>query len=332
MSMVTRTVRSLDMLQQRNPWLAVLVAVAKKFSDDQAGNLAALIAYYAFVAIFPLLLVLVTVLDIVLKNHPALRQSLVQSALAQYPVIGPQLVHNIGPLHRTGLALVVGLLAALFGARGLATATLNALNSVWEIPIARRPRFPGSWVRSVGLILLPGLGLLATTTLSVLASGAGRILTGGGVTVTAFVASLVLNIGLFWLAFRLGTVTDISSRQLLPGAVISAATWQILQAVGGYLVSHQLVRASPSYGIFAIVLGLLAWLFLQAELTLYAVEFNVVRAYRLWPRSIAPPPYTKQDRQAFQLYAQVERRGAGIDIVVEDTGPGGEDDRPKTSG
>jgi len=131
----------------------------------------------------------------------------------------------------------------------------------------------------------------------------------------------VLNIGVFWLAFRLGTVSDISSRQLWPGAVISAVIWQILQAVGGYFVSHQLEHASALYGIFAIVLGLLAWLYLQAELTLYAVELNVVRAYRLWPRSIAPPPYTEQDRRAFQLYAQVETRGAGMDIVVEDTGP-----------
>jgi hypothetical protein len=105
-----------------------------------------------------------------------------------------------------------------------------------------------------------------------------------------------------------------------------------LQAVGGYFVSHQLAHASALYGIFAIVLGLLAWLSLQAEPTLYAVEVNVVRAYRLWPRSIAPPPYTEQDRRAFQLYAQVEKRGAGMDIVVEDTGPGGQGDRPKTSG
>jgi membrane protein len=82
------------------------------------------------------------------------------------------------------------------------------------------------------------------------------------------------------------------------------------------------------YGTFAVVLGLLAWLYLQAELTLYAVEANVVRAYRLWPRSIAPPPYTGQDRRAYQLYAQVEKRG---DLDVG-TGPGGEDDREKASG
>ena len=94
-------------------------------------------------------------------------------------------------------------------------------------------------------------------------------------------------------------------------------------------MSHQLAHASATYGTFAVVLGLLAWLYLEAELTLYAVEINVVREYRLWPRSIAPPPYTEQDHRAFQLYAQVEKRGTGEDIVVE---VGGEDDREKTSG
>src|SRR5271170_8261663 len=109
MNMVKRSTLAADTLQQRYEWLAVPVAVWKKFGDDEAGNLAALIAYYAFFAIFPLLLVLVTVLDIVLKDHPSLRESLLDSALSQYPVIGPQLGHNIGPLHASGLTLVIGL-------------------------------------------------------------------------------------------------------------------------------------------------------------------------------------------------------------------------------
>ena len=127
--------------------------------------------------------------------------------------------------------------------------------------------------------------------------------------VLALAVSLVLNIGVFWLAFRLGTASEITWRQLRLGAIIGGVVWQVLQAIGGYFISHQLAHASPLYGTFAVVLGLLAWLYLQAELTLYAVEANVVRAYRLWPRSIAPPPYTEQDRRAYELYAQVEKRG-----------------------
>ena len=204
MSMVKRVTQAADTLQQHHTWVAFPIAVWKKFGDDEAGNLAALIAYYAFFAIFPLLLVLVTVLDIVLKNHPSLRESLLNSALSQYPVIGPQLGHNIGPLHQSGLTLVIGLVGTFIGARGVASAMQNALNSAWEIPIVNRPGFPWSWLRSFGLILVVGLGLIGTTTLSVLAGGAGRVLPGAGGTVAALAVSLILNFGVFWLAFRLG--------------------------------------------------------------------------------------------------------------------------------
>jgi len=332
MSMVKRATRSADTLQQRHAWVGMPVAVWKKFGDDQAGNLAALVAYYAFFSIFPLMLVLVTVLDIALKNHPGLQHRLLNSALSQYPLIGQQLGH-IGPLHQSGLALVIGLVGTFIGARGVATAMQNALNTVWEIPFARRPGFPWSWLRSFGLIVVIGLGLIGTTVLSTLASGgADRVIPGVGGKVVALLVSLVLNVGVFWLAFRLGTAPEIGWRQLRLGAIIAAVIWQILQYVGGYFISHQLAHASPVYGTFAVVIGLLAWLYLQAELTLYAVEINVVRALRLWPRSIAPPPYTEQDRRAFQLYTQVDKRGEDMDTAAGESGSKGEEDRQKTSG
>ena len=333
MNLVQRAVRAADQLQQRHAWLAVPVAVWKKFGDDHAGNLAALVAYYAFVAIFPLLLALVTVLDIVLKNDAGLRQRVLNAALTQYPVVGPDLEHSIGRLHETGVALVVGLLGTLFGARGVASALQNALNSAWEIPFERRPRFPWSWLRSFAMIAVIGLGFIVTTSLSTLAGGAGRVLSGAGAQTLAIAVSLVMNFGLFWLGFRLGTAPEVTWRQLRLGAVMSAIVWQVLQTFGTYFLSHQLAHASPLYGTFALVLGLIAWLYLQAELTLYAVEINVVRAYRLWPRSIAPPPYTEQDRRAYVLYADVEKRRKQEDIMVDVAGAtGGEDDRETTAG
>jgi len=328
MSKVKSTLRAVDEFQQQHAWLAFPVAVWKKFGDDQAGNLALLVAWFAFVSIFPLMLVLVTVLDIVLKNNPDLQHRLLNSALSQYPLIGQQLGH-IGRIHESGLALVIGLVGTFLGARGVANAMQNALNTVWEIPYARRPGFPWTFLRSLGQIIVIGLGLIGTTVLSTMAGGAGHLLTGFGATVAALLVSLVLNIGVFWLAFRLGAASEIGWRQLRLSAVISGVIWQVLQAVGGYFVSHQLAHASPVYGTFAIVIGLIAWLYLQAELTLYAVEINVVKERRLWPRSIAPPPYTEQDRRAFELYAQVEKRGKGEDIVVKVEG---ENDREKTSG
>jgi len=322
---IQRIIRAVDALQQRHAWLAFPVAVWKKFGDDQAGNLAALIAYSAIVGIFPLLLVAFTVLDWVAKYNPGLQQR-VERALKEYPVSG-YIVKSIGHLSQNGPALVVGLIGTFIGALGVANSLQNALNSAWEIPFDRRPGFPWSWLRSAALIIVVGGGFIVTTTLSLLAAGTGHVLPGPAQSIPAIAVSLVLNFGLFWLAFRLGTAKDITWRQLWLGAAIGAVTWQILQSVGTKFISRQIAHASPLYGTFAVVLGLIAWFYLQAQLTLYAIEINVVRAFRLWPRSLSPPPYTEQDRHAFRLY--VEKRGNQYDIVA---GAGGEDDREKTSG
>ena len=327
MNMVQRVIHAVDALQQRHAWLAFPIAVWKKFGDDQAGNLAALIAYSALVAIFPLLLLLVTVLDIVLKNNPELKQKVLKAALDQYPVIGTQMENSIGHLTQTGVALAVAAIGIFIGALGVANSLQNALNSAWEVPFTRRPGFPWSWLRSAALIIVIGVGFIGTTIISGLAAGTGRVLPGAGSSVLFYAVSLVLNFGLFWLGFRVGTAREITWRQLWLGAAISAVIWQILQAFGSYFISHQLAHASPLYGTFALVLGLIAWLYLQAQLTLYAVEINVVRTYRLWPRSLAPPPYTEQDRHAFRLY--VEKRRDQLDVAA---GAGGEDDRETTSG
>jgi membrane protein len=327
MNTVKNLIPAVDALQQRHAWMAVPVAVWKKFGDDQAGNLASLIAYSALVAVFPLLLLLVTVLDKVLENNPELQQKVINAALKRYPVVGPQLEGQIGHLSQTGIALAVAVIGLFIGSLGVANSVQNALNSVWEIPFDRRPGFPWSWLRSGALIVVIGTGFIATTLLSALAADAVHFLHGEGQKVPAYAVSLVLNFGVLWLAFRLGTASEITWRQLWLGAAISAVIWQVLQYFGNYFISHQLAHASPLYGTFALVLGLIAWLYLQAQLTLYAVQINVVRAYRLWPRSLAPPPYTEQDRHAFRLY--VEKRQDQYDIAA---GGGGEDDRQETSG
>ena len=286
MNALGKTVATVDRTQQRLPWLAFPIAVWKKFGDDQAGNLAALIAYYGFVATFPLLLVFVTVLNITLKNNPKLQHELLNSALAQYPVIGDQIKNNLHAPNTSGLPLVIGIVILLLGARGVANAIQNALCEVWGIPRADRPAFPWSFLYSMALIFAVGGGLVATTFLSGLAGGLGHVLTGTAAQIGTVVISLVLNIGVFWLAFRLGTVRRVRWRDLWIGAAIAAFVWQVLQLVSGYVVKHQLSHSSSLYGTFGVVLGLLAWLYLQAEVTLYAAEIDVVLVRGLWPRSL----------------------------------------------
>ena len=303
-----RLKRGIDAFQQRRRWLAFAIAVWKKFSDDQAGSLAALIAYYAFVSIFPLLLLLITVLGVVLRDHPELQQKVLNSALADFPVIGQQLRENVQSLNRTGAGFVVGIIGVLFGARGVTVAIQNAMNGVWEVPRRDRPGFPFNMLRGIGLLGTLGIGVLATTVLSGFGTWGGKILGGIGGNIAAIAVSLVVNVGLFWLGLRLATSRVVRTRDLRNGAIFAALVWQTLQTLGVYFVTHTLRHASSLYGTFGLVLGLLAWLYFQAQLTLYAVEADVVRVRGLWPRSLFPPPLTDEDRQAYAQYRAADRR------------------------
>ena len=300
--------RAVDDFQQRHGFIAFPVAVWKKFSDDQAGNLAALVAYFAFVSVFPLLLALVTVLGIALRNSPSLQQKVLNSALTEFPVIGEQLRANVHSLNRTGIGLVVGAIGTLFGARGVSGAVQNAMNTVWEVPRNSRPGFPFSLLRSFGIIAVIGIGVLTTTVLSGFATWGGRFLGGVPGSVAAIAAALVVNVGLFWLGLRVATAPSVPSRDLRLGAALAAIVWQVLQTLGVYFVTHSLRHASSLYGTFGLVLGLVAWFYLQAQLTLYAVEADVVRAQGLWPRSLFPPPHTEEDHKAYAQYQEADSR------------------------
>jgi membrane protein len=303
---VQRVVRRVDDFQQRHRPLAFVFAVLKKFGDDQGGNLAALITYYGFVSLFPLLLVLVTVLGFVLDGNPDLQKDVLNSALADFPIIGNQIRDNVGSVRGSGIGLAIGVVFTFYGGLGIANAAQDAMNRVWEVPMRARPGFLPRVLRSLALIGTLGAGIIVTTVLSGMGGGTGSF--GAWLRVALVAVAFALNVGLFMLAFRVLTVRDVAWRDLWPGAVVAAVGWEILQTIGGALLQHQLKGMDQTYGLFAIVIGLLAWIFLQARLVVYAAEVNVVRAQHLWPRSIAPPPLTDGDKRAYEAYAETEER------------------------
>ena len=309
--------RTVDALQRRYPWLGFPVAVGKKFADDNAHSLAALIAYFAFVSIFPLLLVLVTVLDIVWHGDAALRHRLLNSALDSFPVIGPELRSSASPLKETGIALIVGLATAVLGGTRVAAAAQNALNSAWMVPFSDRPRFTRNQLRNLAFVAVVGLGVVVSSFLAGAVGGSGHVLTGAGARAGASAIALAVNVFVFWAAFRLATSSTVVTRDLRLGALVAAVAWQALQLLAGFFAAHVLARSSSLYGTFGIVLGLLTWLYLQAQITMVAIEIDVVRARGLWPRSLRSP-LTAQDMTAYRLYARAEQRHHGLDIEVDD--------------
>lgn len=303
-------VRALDRLQRRRSVLGFPVAVVRKFSDDQAGNLAALLAYFGFFSIFPLLLVLVTALGYVLKGDPDLYARIVDGAIGQFPVIGDDL--KVNGLKGSTVALVVGIATAIWAGLGVTLAGQRAMDRVWDIPVRERRNFLTARLR--GLLVLVVLGTLnvaITTGVGLLVGGLG----GTELKIAGFMVSALLDVLLFWAAFRLLTSSEVPTRDLVLGILLAAFFWAVLQAVGGFYVDRVVSRANATYGFFAIVIGLLSWLYLGAQLVLLSAEANVVRVRRLWPRSILEP-ITAADREALRVAARVEERREGERIEV----------------
>ncbi len=275
--------RRIDAFQRRHPWLAFPVAVQKKFGDDEGGNLCAMLTYYGFLSLFPLLLVFFTVLGFVLDGNPSLQHDIRTSALANVPIIGDQIAQNVTSVQGSGVALVVGLLGTLWGGLGIANASQDAMNRVWGVPRVKRPGFVPRVLRDLMLIGTIGVAIVVT---SILGAAAGFASGNLGWRVLATVVALALDTGLFLFAFRLLTVRELPWSAFLPGAVVAAVGWEILHLVAGAYASHVLKGMSQTYGMFAIVLGALGWIFLQARVVVYASEVNAVRRDRLWPRAL----------------------------------------------
>jgi YihY family inner membrane protein len=310
---LTGHLQTLDRLQQRHRWLCFPAAVIKKFGDDEAGRLAALIAYYGFVSLFPLLLVLVTVLGFVLEGSPKTQASVLHSTLGQFPIIGDQLQRNIHSLKGSPGALAIGVAGLLFGGLGIVGATQNAFQQVWHIPRKHRPSFLAWRLRGLGLLVLLGLLLIVSTVAAgyVTAQTAGVIAVLGGI-----LLALVSNLLLFIAAFRFLTPEEVPTRDLIPGVIFAAVLWQLLQHIGGYYVAHVVRHAQETSGLFAFVLGLLAWLYLGGQVTLLAAEINVVRARALWPRSFFSAQLLDADKRALISSAETEERVQDENVEV----------------
>ena len=297
--------RRIDRFQQSHSSLGLPFGVVKKFGDDRGGSLAALMAYYGVLSVFPLLLLVVTGFGYVLGHSAQFETTVLHSALAQFPIVGDQIQTNIHSLRANGLALLVGTLGLVWGGLGVTQASQHAMNQVWNVPGVIRPGFFPRLARGLLFLTALGLGVLATSVLS----GLGQLGShDAGVRALSILLSTIVNVVLFVVAFRVLTAKSVPTRPLLPGAVAAGLGWQALQAFGGYLVAHQLRHTTQVYGFFAVVLGLLGWVYLGAQLTIYCAEFNVVWNRHLWPRSILQPPLTKADEDTLSAIAQQEER------------------------
>jgi uncharacterized BrkB/YihY/UPF0761 family membrane protein len=275
MNFINTAVKKVDRFQQRHRPLAFIYAVIKKYGDDGAGYQAALLTYYGFLALFPLLLVLTTVTDSLIGKNPELAGTVIKGLTDYFPLLGNQLASRVHGLNSSGWPLIAGLLFALYGTRGVADVFQLGVRKIWGIPASQRDGFPKAQLKSLAIVIVGGFGFI----------------------VASDVLSTFLNLFvLFWLfvfLLNFSLPRHVSFKDTRLAAAVAAIGLVTLQLVGGYILTHELKSLDALYSYFAIALGLLFWIYLQSQMLFYAVEIAAVKSQKKWPRSLNEPTADK---------------------------------------
>lgn len=310
---VKRRLARLDAAQQARPALAIPVATLKKFGEDKSSNLAAMMAFWAFFSIFPLMLAAVTLLGYVLPE--ADKKRVMEQVAGYMPLLDPS---TIGGLNGSVLALVFGLLAAFWSGSSVVRITQDAFNAIWEVPIVDRPKFVESLKRSALTMSTIGVGLVASTFLLGFVSGDDPTIDLGPLgRLLGFAAAIVVDIGLFVAAFRMLTDRAITTRDVLPGAVFSGVTFWLLGTLSSVIITRHLSDASTTYGTFATVITILWWFYLQSQLTLLGAQVNVVLKRSYWPRALVDAPATDADHRLMEDFVKARQLVKGQEIETD---------------
>lgn len=326
--MPSRRSDRLDRYQRTHRWLGFPVAVLYKVFDDRAPYLAALITYYAFVSLFPLILLFASISGFVLQGDPGLRNRIVNAAVSNLPAIGSEIRSNIGGFRGSTAGLIVGMVGLLYGALGAMQAAQAAFNHIYAVPRFRQPNPIRSRVRSLGLLLLLGTAIVVSSGINLLISTGNGISQqiGTDLKVLGFALSAVISVALFTGAFQLLTAVDLKWHEVVRGGAIAGGSWELLQAFGSRYVVHEVHHGSALYGVFGVVLAAIAWIYLVALTVMVSAEINVVQQRHLWPRSLFTPfaddvELTDADRVAYAGYARARRFKSwqGVDVVFDDT-------------
>jgi len=303
-SRVNRVIAWADRLQRKHGVLGFPYAVVKKYGDDAGGREAALITYYGFLSLFPLLLLGVAVLSRVLASQPDLRERLITAVVPQ--ALRSTVEHALATLPTSTIPFIAGLIGLLFSGTGVVFSVYQTLNHIAAVPHRLRAPFVSRYVRVFTMLATLLLGGLAVGALTVVATA----LPGqpGVQRAAAVLGSVLIAFAVLLLSARLLLVRPAPFWAIWPGALLGAAVVTVVLNVGAPLLARLVTKAGPVYGSFATVAGLFALLYLVGQALVYSAEVAAVRYARLWPRAVDLSRPTEADARALALLAREQER------------------------
>jgi uncharacterized BrkB/YihY/UPF0761 family membrane protein len=307
---------AVDAWQRRARWTSVPYAVMKKFGDDNTNLLVVALAWYGFTAIFPLLLVVITLFGFI--GEQSIGTGIVRT-LHEFPVVGSSFnPAGRGALHGSTLGLVVGLIGLVYGAQGVTQTAQQAMATVWHIPQNQRTGFFPRLGRSLAGLFTIGSAFVINAFVTSYATGGTA---NYAIRIPVLAGLLAINVGLYFASFTVLTAKAVGPRGLLPGAIAGAVAFTALITVGTGLITHQLKNTSATYGAFGTVIGIVTFLLLLAKLSMYAAELNPVLARGLYPRALplgGPPTDADQRVLADLVHAEQRRDDEAIGVGFGD--------------
>jgi membrane protein len=299
MQFINKFIDKADRFQEGHRLFAFSLAVIKKYNEDSAGRQAALLTYYSFLSLFPLLLILTTITDVVVGKNPHLHNTIISGLTSYFPLLGNQLAAHVNRINASGLAVAVGVLFTLYGTRGVANVFRHGMQDIWDVPKKERDGFPKSLLKSIALVVIGGIGFILASIIAGYAGSSGHH--GLPIRLLAIVINMALLFMLFNFLINFSLPKHITIKDIWVGAVVSAIVLVILQSAGGFILARELKRLDALYSYFAVSLGLLFWIYLQAQVIYYSAEIAVVKSKNLWPRSLKNNTPTLTDKSVTDL-------------------------------
>ena len=296
--------RRLDETQQRHPVLGFPIAVGMKYGDDEGIRHAALLTYYGFLSIIPLLLLVVAVLTEVLRGDPELRNQIITA------IVPPQFTATVeaafAALPSSGLPLVLSIVGLLVTSLGIVNSAFHTLNQVAAVPRRMRAPMHLRYLRVVIAVLLLLLCAIGIGVLAVLTGSLDSVPTVARI--ASALGTVVLTFLLLWGTAALLLPRGVRLSSVWPAALTGALVITGILALAASVLPHLIARAGAGYGSFATIVGIFTLLFVLGQVLVIAAEIAVVRRRRLWPRSLDPARPTDADRRALTALARAQER------------------------
>jgi membrane protein len=290
--------------QARHFIIAFPFAVFRKYADDKASRLSAMLTYYGFISLFPILLLLTAILQMILRGNPDLQQRIIDTIIPEQ--LRATVEQALTNLPSAGIPLAIGIISLLLAGLGGAYAAYAAVTQILAIPYRKWYGFGPRYIRVIATLLLLIFGAI----------GLGVLLTVSGREHIPVVGSpawnFVIALGFLWLllhfSIKLLAPRKVPLSETWVGVTLASISLLLLINLAGRLLALIVEQRTAVYGVFASFIGLLAFAFLMAQAIVISAEISTVWAWRLWPRSVDIMEYFDADVRAMQLLANMEER------------------------